>query len=42
MFMNKKFKMVMIKEILVEDKNKKMESKSTIDCKQPIYQKLVS
>ncbi len=42
MFMNKEFKVVMIREILVEDKNKKMESKSTIDCKQPIDQKLVS
>jgi hypothetical protein len=30
MFMNKELKMVMIREIFVEDKNKKMESKSTI------------
>jgi hypothetical protein len=42
MFVNKEFKMVMIREILVENKNKKMESKSTIDCKQPIDQRLVS
>jgi hypothetical protein len=42
MFMNNELKMVMIREILVEDKNKKMESKSTIDCKQPIDQRLVS